>query len=341
MSQQFPTTEEEWKTHVLNIHGTPFEQLCEHHLRQSADWQFKSSRYPVEFPPSYSPLVSQTKNSELDLWGLCQSPGLQIELLVECKKNNPDYTDWVFFFTTNPAPLFPSIRTLSYRSPGANPAVPWGAHCETLYLAPPPNTPITSDGREIKGDYQTRSQQNQNNGKQLTKTSNAAITEAAYQIALATQALLHQERRNREASAPERFYPMPPFRHVFLPLIVTTATLWTCHFQADKVDIAHGVIPFNEVQYQQHPYLFCTYALPPILQFHPGENQWVYRTDAQWEALARFSILVVVSARPSHARTRIAASINSVRRSLVLAVSDLDIPALLSSGFNHEIYSIG
>jgi hypothetical protein len=61
---------------------------------------------------------------------------------------------------------------------------------------------------------------------------------------------------------------MPPFRHVFLPLVVTTATLWTCEFPAAKVDIATGVIPFSEVKYHQYPYLFFTYALPPILQFH-------------------------------------------------------------------------
>jgi len=219
MSQQFPTTEEEWRTHVLNIHGTPFEQICEHHLRHAPDWTFRSSRYPVEFPPSYSPQVSQTKNSELDLWGNCFSSSLKIELLVECKKNNPEYTDWVFFPTTNPAPTFPSIRGVKYSPPQTDPIHPWTANSHILYLVPPTNIPITGDGREIKGDYQTRSQQNQNSGKQLIKTSNAAITEAAYQI-----------------------------------------------------------------------------ALPPILQIHLGEHQWIYRTDAQWEELARFAILVVQSA---------------------------------------------
>ncbi len=296
MSQQFPTTEEEWRTHVLNIHGTPFEQICEHHLRHAPDWTFRSSRYPVEFPPSYSPQVSQTKNSELDLWGTCFSPGLKIELLVECKKNNPEYTDWVFFPTTNPAPTFPSIRGVKYSPPQTDPIHPWTANSHILYLVPPTNIPITGDGREIKGDYQTRSQQNQNNGKQLIKTSNAAITEAAYQIALATQALLHQERRNQEALAAGKVYPLPHYSNVFLPLIVTTANLWTCHFPAEKVDLATGVVPVSEAQYQQHSYLFYTYALPPILQFHLGEHQWIYRADAQWEELARFSILVVQSA---------------------------------------------
>ncbi len=74
MLQQPPNNEEKWMTHVLNIHSTPFEQLCQHDLRQSPDWTFKSSRYPVEFPSSYSPLVSQTKNSKLDLWGTCKMP---------------------------------------------------------------------------------------------------------------------------------------------------------------------------------------------------------------------------------------------------------------------------
>jgi hypothetical protein len=303
MSQQPPATEEEWRTHVLNIHGPPFEHLCQYHLRQSPDWIFKSSRYPVEFPPSYTPQVSQTKNSELDLWGTCSSPGLKIELLVECKKNNREYTDWIFFPAWYPTP--PSLRTLEYNNIPQNRISPrtgdsyWESNPKTLYLATPPNIAITDDGRETKGNYQTSSQQRQN-GRQLprdfTKTSNAAITDAAYQIALATQALLHQERRNQEASAAGKVQPIPNWLHVFLPLVVTTANLWTCQFPAEKVDIVTGEIPFSEVQYQQHPYLFFTYALPPILQFHPAENRSEYRTDERWEQLARFSILVVQSA---------------------------------------------
>jgi len=89
---------------------------------------------------------------------------------------------------------------------------------------------------------------------------------------------------------------MPSWHHVFLPLIVTTANLWTCQFPAEKVDNITGEIPYSEVHYQTHLYLFFTYALPPILQFHPGDDRFEYRSDAKWEELARFSILVVQSA---------------------------------------------
>jgi hypothetical protein len=273
MPQQPPATEEEWMTHVLNIHGTPFEHLCQYHLRQSSDWTFKSSRYPVEFPPSYSPLVSQTKTSELDLWGTCNPPGLKIELLVECKKNNPDYSDWIFFPVRYPT--LPSLRTLEYLNRPWESGNSWAPNQKILYLVTPHDIPTTDDGRETKGNYQARSQQSQNvrqRPRDFTRTSNAAITDAANQIALATQALLHQERRNQEALAAGRVYPIPIWRHVFLPLVVTTARLWTCQFPADKVEITTGEIPLSEVQYQQHPYLFFTYALPPILQFHPAPH---------------------------------------------------------------------
>ena len=302
MSQHPPTTDQEWMTHVLNIHGTPFEHLCQHHLRQSPDWTLKSSRYPVEFPPSNTPQVALTKNGDLDLWGACSPPGLTIELLVECKKNNPDYIDWVFFPISSPELPFPSIRALEYgySALGLNADARWSANRQTYSLVPPPNIALTDDGRETKGNYQTKWVQSQQNGKQppkdFTKTSNAAITDAAYQIALATQAVLHKERRNQDARAAERIYPPPAVPTVFLPLIVTTANLWTCQFSADKVDMVTGEVPFNEVHYQQQDYLFFTYPLPPILQLHPGEDRSAYRTDATWEELARFSILVVQSA---------------------------------------------
>jgi hypothetical protein len=297
MSQHSPTTDHEWMTHVLNIHGTPFEHLCQYHLQQSPYWTFKSSRYPVEFPPSYTPQVLLTKNRELDLWGTCNSPGLKIELLVECKKNNREYTDWIFFPVRHPT--LPSLLTLGYRS-SREAGGHWAPYRQTLDLITPTSIAITDDGRETKGNYQAKWEQSQNNGKQLpkdfTKTSNAAITDAANQIALATQALLLKERRNQMALAGRQADPMPPWHHVFLPLVVTTANLWTCQFPADKVDSTTGEIPFSEVQYQQHPYLFFTNALPPILQFHPADNPLEYRTDREWEQLARFSILVVQSA---------------------------------------------
>lgn len=319
MSQHPPATEEEWMTHVLNIHGTPFEHLCEHHLRQSSDWTFRSSRYPVEFPPSYTPQVSQTKNSELDLWSICRSSGLTIELLVECKKNNPEYTDWIFFPARHPT--LASLRTLGYRS-SQEVGGHWAPYRETVYLVTPPNIAITDDGRETKGNYQAKWEQSQKNGKQLpkdfTKTSNAAITEAAYQIALATQALLHQEGRNQELLAAGKVEPMPSYRHVFLPLIVTTANLWICQFPAEKVNSITGEIPFSEVQYKTQPYLLYTYALPPILQFHPGENRSEYRSDAKWEELARFSILVVQSAAFPDLLTQLSRMTKDDNGSLVL-----------------------
>lgn len=294
MPQQHPATDQEWMTHVLNIHGTPFEHLCQYYLRQSPNWTFTSSRYPVEFPPSYSPLVSQTKNSELDLWGSCQIPGLKIELLVECKKNNPDFTDWVFF--PDRYPSYPCIRSIEY-IPSQKDNQTWEPHQQPFYLVTPPSMVIADDGRETKGNYQAKWSQNgaKHPPRDFTKTSNAAITDAANQIALATQALLHQERCNQEALALDKFHPMPPWRHIFLPLVVTTAKLWTCSFPAEVVDRNTGEIPLNAAAYNEYPYLFFTYALPPILQFHPVEDRTAYRTQAGWENRARFSVLIVQS----------------------------------------------
>src|SRR2546426_712907 len=104
-------------------------------------------------------------------------------------------------------------------------------------------------GAKQRETYQVRWQQIQNGNtrqppRDFTKTSNAAITEAANQIALATQALLHQDKRNQDALATGRVYPMPAWHHVFLPLVVTTANLWTCLFPAEKVDLVTGEIPF-------------------------------------------------------------------------------------------------
>jgi hypothetical protein len=312
MSQQSlpPSSEEEWRTHVLNIHGTPFEHLCHDLLQESPDWTVRSSRYPVEYPPSFiADMALQTKNSELDLWGTTtrQDFGIKIDLLVECKKNNPEYTDWVFFHPrTDLCPLIQTIQfyepRMHFRSGGVlPPSGLWSFRRKPLPLET--NIITTDDGREIKEEYQIKwleaAQKKQHSlAKNLMKTSNTAITDAAYQIALATQAILFQETTNWNDQQKRDPQPLRlPWRQVFLPVIVTTARLHTCYFSSTAVDVKTGNVSPDQVQYQEHPYLFFTYALPPALQYQPDDSRAKYRSDGDREQLARFPILVVQSAK--------------------------------------------
>src|SRR5207248_3223964 len=106
-------------------------------------------------------------------------------LIIECKKNNPDFVKWIFFPKTSQGPqavISPQIEN----SPRPDEAVGWTVRSSLrtgLFV-----TELAADeARETRADYRSY----QRNDK--TKTSNAAITDAAYQVALATQAIYYEE----------------------------------------------------------------------------------------------------------------------------------------------------
>src|SRR5215216_6045661 len=86
-----PQTDEEWTIHSLNIHGTFFERWCQRAISESPSWRPAKTNVPVSFP------LEGGKESELDIQAEFNSSGLRVALLIECKKNNPDFVDWIFF----------------------------------------------------------------------------------------------------------------------------------------------------------------------------------------------------------------------------------------------------
>jgi hypothetical protein len=125
---------------------------------------------------------------------------------------------------------------------------------------------IFSEARETRGNYQElRNNQKQNN--QLTRTTNAAITDAAYQVALATKAIwVEEETHSRKKS---EYNPTPELEYqtqFILPCIVTTAKLYSCNFDPKDVDPARGEIQLDKVTLEEIPFAVYEYPLPKHLQ---------------------------------------------------------------------------
>ena len=282
-----PTMNEDWTTHVLNIHGTFFERRCQQVIARAKEWRIQSTNYPVEFPAT-----GHGKASNLDIWAERYLAKYALQLLVECKKNNPEYVDWIFFPTSPHRPIKTTVwvlesRFVTFRTQGNNPYIPF-PHLQELRT----DLVIADEARETKGNYLSRIKKDQ----QLTRTSNTAITEAATQIALATQAILYQEEQTLK-----KYFQRNPVNHpvslppVFLPVIVTTANLFTCDFQDVDVDLATGEIPFEKVVLQSHSCLLYDYPVPHALQRDPEEMGMQYSRESL-EEQARMSIIVVQSA---------------------------------------------
>src|SRR5687768_4635121 len=88
-----PSTEHEWTVHALNIHGLFFERWCENTIAAQEGWSVRGTNIPVE----YRQTMASARESALDV--LAESDlasGPPVSLIVEAKKNNPEFVRWVF-----------------------------------------------------------------------------------------------------------------------------------------------------------------------------------------------------------------------------------------------------
>ena len=253
-----PETDHEWAIHSINIHGIFFERWCQSVVSESPGWTLNSANYPVEFPPANGPI--RGKESALDIRASREVGDERISLLIECKKNNPNFVDWVFFQKSGNHPNSRFIVSQGKTEPRVPPAAGWDSSFSLKYL----NTtfPLADEARETRGSYGSLKT------GEKTKTSNASIQDAAYQIALAKQAIVHEDdsislRLGSSGTPPE----LPWRTKLYFPMIVTTARLHVCTFDPVDVDSATGEIPLGKASISERQALVYEYALPRHLQF--------------------------------------------------------------------------
>ncbi|HYT45744.1 MAG TPA: hypothetical protein VEP90_25690 [Methylomirabilota bacterium] len=275
-----PATDEEHIIHALNIHGTFFERKCQNIVHQAKAWEIQETNYPVTYGGV---------KSNLDIWAMRgKNTNQHLVLPIECKKNNPDFINWIFFRQPSHRPDYSHIQTIEvprqHDSTGT-----WEAYRKLQRLHH--DLRIADEARETKGDYQKIKQHDR------TRTSNAAITDAATQIAIATQALMQQEQSMlEEISRPSsNGIGRPSYNQLFIfPTIVTTAKLFMCEFQEADVDLSTGVIALDKPMLVPCPYLIFDYAVPPALQLVPKAIHLDYTMDTL-KQLARMPIFIVHS----------------------------------------------
>lgn len=289
-SQNKPVSDHDWTVHSLNIHGIFFERWCKHIVDNSPQWHVKATQYPVAFSPLAGPLHKVGGHeSALDIHAvLSYRDGRLLNLLVECKKNNPEFIEWMFFPTSD----------LSEREHLVIPAV----SCPTaskdvehhilrpmlkdLYLG----VTVADESRETRGDYQSIK-----NDKK-TKTANDSISNAAHQVALATQAIFLEEASNNLPEKPIKgAKKWRVEKQIFIPAIVTTARLYLCEFDSADISPTEGVIPFDKVSLTEKPYLIYKYPLPVHLQMDRGHILYL-SSEKKVESLVRMHTFVVNSA---------------------------------------------
>lgn len=276
----------DWTIHSLNIQGTFFERWCQETVKKSR-WNIASTNYPVEFPPHNGLLIGG--QSTLDVYAQLAKKTILLTLLIECKKNNPEFIDWVFF--PHPDIKHPKHFTgsLIAHKPVEGVENKWET---TAMLSPMISLEWipTSDAWETRGNYVEYKKGDK------TKTSNAAINDAAHQIALATRAVFQEELGNSVALSTHA--EMPYAHQIFIPTIVTTAKLFTCKFNPKDIDEKTGEIPYAEASLEEQPYLLYEYPLPVPFHTTPLDKVSVLKTGNK-DFGTRMDILIVNSSKLS------------------------------------------
>jgi len=282
---QPPNTQDEWTIRALNIHGVFFERACVNLIGTASNWQVISTNYPVEFPPPNGPM--RGKESSLDIWTRREDESHVVDAFIECKKANPEFVNWIFFERT--ASLDPSqpsiVRIDNVQSEGPNPT--WSI--STMISSVETGISVATDAREVRGDYTNYKKGNK------TKTSNASIQEAAYQVALATRAVTSEESRLLGKAQKSPKHPAPRWRRKsYVPVICTTAQLYIAKFDPNAVNIKSGEIDLEQATLAPTSNILFEYSLPKHLQLEPAKPLDALKPDIT-ETLSRMHIFVVQS----------------------------------------------
>lgn len=280
------STQDEWTVHALNIHGVFFERRCVDAIADTPAWKVLSTNYPVEFPPPNGPW--RGKESSLDIWARRDAdPSNIVDILIECKKANADFVNWIFFPKPEQVQPSPFVFGKAINIVSSTGTGPWNS--QFVMQTGTTDLPVSIDAREVRGDYVQYKSGNK------TKTSNAAIQEAAYQVALAIRGIAHEEGLllKKAQSSPE--HPAPPWlSKAYVPIIVTTANLFRIDFSSRSTSLASGEIEFSEASLTPVPSVVYEYALPKHLQLSPAEPLEVLKTGST-DTFSRMQILVVHS----------------------------------------------
>jgi hypothetical protein len=259
-----PLTDEEWIIHAINIHGFFFESICRKSIADCTGWRIVDTNYPVSFPPPNGPLKGN--ESTLDIRAELKTAEMLLTLLIECKKRNKNFVNWIFFpKPRSSSDYYQPVTRQIVNTLIASSSAGWTPDL-SLHQVLSMNMIAAEEARETRGSYKA------SNGDDKTKTANDSITGAAYQVALATQSLVIEELGYSDALG-KKSPPleMPYKTQIFLPVVLTNAKLFTCDYNPGDIDPLTGEIPLDKARITSQPYLFYEYPLPPHLQTSPKD----------------------------------------------------------------------
>lgn len=247
----------------LNIHGSFFHKKCMEVISQSDAWIVKEKEVPVV-------LANQT--TRLDIVAEF-SASVRLNLAIECKKVDPTFKSWLFFVERQHGTGDHSYIERYQRVPLVIDSLQKIENTSTRqhlkwFFTPKDNRsqviphPVCYDGYEIKFD---RGKRGKLNFKQIHKSARKVkIEDACNQVLLGSRGFVLEVERRLVGN------PNQPFLDLFLPLIITTADLYTCDVDSQNINLQTGEVTDNtEVKLESQKWLVYNYK-PAFLVEQPG-----------------------------------------------------------------------
>lgn len=241
---------------ILNTHGYGFHyavlrKASESYENKKSRWVFEAAEFPVTvggFDTRIdfilrTPDLILMKQDQFEVYWDCF-------LVAECKRVNPAFSNWCFVRT-------PYVRrrhkdyVVMERLQNCQPPVASG---EPLFLDLENTYHLGLEvGSGEKGDSRGK-------GRGL-------LEEATTQVCKSLNGIVEEFRRHGEA------FPKKGFSIYFLPVIFTTAQIWTSEVDMGKADLQTGEFALGDIDAKKRGWIWLQYHLSPAIKHSIDSNK--------------------------------------------------------------------
>lgn len=274
-------------TKVINIWGDPFSSKCLD-LISGSTVKVIDVEHPVTYPrPNFG---NPGKDVVIDAWGKVVAGNNEIHLVFEFKKADADFKTWLFYKNLLSLPQQPSSH-ISHIAISKNTEKDiWEMQTQVVTLSVDQDkTPVCIFGREIRLDFDKKDTKNN------TKSTNARIYQASEQSVTGSYGLNHDHIEffrhlidKKTINADKKIW--------FIPVIVTTAELFTVTLDQNNIDLATGEIDESKVKpdmYKNEEAILYSFPVPGQLRHRiPDENIHLHPVDER-DSFNKAAIMIV------------------------------------------------
>ena len=211
---------------ALNEQGYLFQERCAATLRaasRTTRWEVEAADYPVSLD------VEGGAETRIDLvLKAAQTEGMELYAVAECKRANPDYVSWLFGSTEGPGAESCYAATKTCRDVRSDFAMDIEHSLRQWHLG--------------MWGYTARSWMEVKTGRKTGRTSTSQTIESAFVQVLTGSAGLAQEYLRQRIKVHAGFDIT-----AFIPVVITTASLYVAEYSVGDVDLDTGTIPKSKV----------------------------------------------------------------------------------------------